>query len=454
MFEKRTVVRLAWAVVVCMALSGGPAWGQEGAKKGGSVPITFLPPPVENATYSVGIYEAKSGKLVRRLCEAAGEKTFKVGLNGLITSWDGKDDDGKALPPGKYAARGYAVGPLEVEGVAILGNDWAEDDESLRVRNVEAIAGVPEDEGLAAVFNVGPESWVVARFKGKDGSLAWQKPVATPFKTVPTPEGARFGLEAAGTGVVVTYWTGDRTEYRLADGESRALTKVASSFRDGHSSLGRNESVWVIEEGILSQRSLNGDVLRSLVPKDGDPLPTAVTAFEKTERLYVQERRAGWQRIRGLSWIDTKEQNGKPVSTWQTFFERNIRADDPSAGAESAAAKGTAPAVEITLDENPLLPGKHEHINLTGTFDEKGSYLSTSDHLRLRQVSQRAHLQAAKLTQDKTEGGLLFYQSDGAAWDEFSIKGAKKIIGFDAGEFEIDAAGEKPVAENAPAPGL
>ena len=58
------------------------------------------------------------------------------------------------MPPGKYTARGYAVGALKVEGVDILGNDWAVDDENLRVLQVEAIALVPEDEGVAAIVEV------------------------------------------------------------------------------------------------------------------------------------------------------------------------------------------------------------------------------------------------------------------------------------------------------------
>ncbi len=455
MFEKNCVRRVFAAVIFCVSLATGPVWGQETAKKGGSVPIIFVPPPMENAVYSVGIYDAKSGKLVRRLCEAAGQNTFKIGLNGLVTSWDGKDDDGKGLPPGKYAARGYAVGPLKVEGEAVLGNDWVEDDDSPRVRGVEAIASVPEDEGLAAVFNVGPEKWIIARFKGKDGSLAWQKAVVAPSKTVPIPDGARFGLEATGAGVVLTHWTGDRAEYRLADGEAHALTKAAAAFRDGRSSLGKNEAVWMIEDHVLSERSLSGDVLRSLAPKEGDPLPVAVSAFTKSERLYLLEQKPGWQRVRGLAWVDTKEQNGKPVSTWQTFFERNIRAVDPVTGSEdAAAAKEASPTVDVALEESPLAPGKHEHVGLTGAFDEKGSYLSTADGLRLRQISQRAHLLTVKLSEDKAGGGLKFYQNDGAAWDQFSIRGVKKIVGFDAGEFEIDAAGEKPVAEKAPEPDL
>ena len=455
MFEKKSVRRACAAVVLCAALAAGPMQGQEAPKKGGSVPITFVPPPLENATYSVGIYEVKTGKLARRLCEAAGQNTFKVGLNGLITSWDGKDDDGKALPPGRYAARGYAVGTLKVEGEAILGNDWAQDGEDLRVLRIEKIACVPEDEGLAAILNVGSDRWVVARFKGSDGSLVWQKPVAAPFQTLGATNVAICGLEASGEGLIVTGPDKKRTEYHLADGAAHALPTSSAALPDGKTALGKNESVWKIEDGVLSQHSLKGEVLRSLEPKKDDLLPVAVAASTKSERLYLLEKKEGWQRVRGLAWVDTKEESGKPVSTWQTFFERNIRPPDPATGLEDAAtASGPSPTVEVPLAENPLAPGKSETVKLTATFDDKGSYLSTADALRLRQISQRGALRAVKLTRDQANGGLTFFQTDGAAWDQFSVRGVKEIASFEAGEFEIDAAGEKPTAEKAPEPDL
>ena len=147
-----------------------PGMGQEGKK----VPISFLPPPLETATYSLGIYDAKSGKLVRRLQEAATENAFTVGLNGLITSWDGKDDAGKAVPPGRYAARGYAVGALKVEGEDILGNDWAADDENLRLeRIVEASPSCPRTTDLAVLAESARQRVARRRCYG-DGTANWR----------------------------------------------------------------------------------------------------------------------------------------------------------------------------------------------------------------------------------------------------------------------------------------
>ncbi len=188
---------------------------------------------------------------------------------------------------------------------------------------------------------------------------------------------------------------------------------------------------------VLSERSLSGDVLRSLAPKEGEPLPVAVSASTKSERFYLLERKAGWQRVRGLSWVETKEENGKPVSTWQTFFERNIRRCDPTR-VRMTLRKGAAPTVEIRWSKTRLQPGKHEAVELTGTFDAKGSYLTTSDGLRLRQISQRAHLLAATLTQDKTSVDCCSTRTTERRGTNFRSKARRHDGSFDAGEFEID----------------
>jgi len=81
-----------------------------------SVRISFLPPPLDG-TISLGIYD-NAGKLVRVLHQQAPLDAFTVGADALITKWDGKDDDGQDLPAGKYHARGYLVGMIQVENVS------------------------------------------------------------------------------------------------------------------------------------------------------------------------------------------------------------------------------------------------------------------------------------------------------------------------------------------------
>jgi hypothetical protein len=81
-----------------------------------TVRISFVPPPLEG-TISLGIYDAQE-KLVRVLHHEADLREFTIGADALVTQWEGKDDGGQDLPSGKYHARGYLVGPLNVENLS------------------------------------------------------------------------------------------------------------------------------------------------------------------------------------------------------------------------------------------------------------------------------------------------------------------------------------------------
>ena len=81
-----------------------------------SVRVSFVPPPLEG-TLSLGIYDS-AGKLVRVLHQQVTLDAFTIGADALQTKWDGKDNDGQDLPAGKYSARGYVVGPLQLENLA------------------------------------------------------------------------------------------------------------------------------------------------------------------------------------------------------------------------------------------------------------------------------------------------------------------------------------------------
>jgi hypothetical protein len=78
-----------------------------------SVRIRFLPPPLEG-TISLGIYD-EWDKLVRVLHQEAELDEFTVGDDALSTKWDGRDDDGFDVIPGRYQARGFVVGKLKNE---------------------------------------------------------------------------------------------------------------------------------------------------------------------------------------------------------------------------------------------------------------------------------------------------------------------------------------------------
>jgi hypothetical protein len=80
-----------------------------------NVPLRFVPPPMEG-TISLGIFDSND-KLVRVLHREAKIDNFTIDENALKTTWDGKNDAGEDLPPGKYRARGYMAAKLKVENV-------------------------------------------------------------------------------------------------------------------------------------------------------------------------------------------------------------------------------------------------------------------------------------------------------------------------------------------------
>ena len=91
--------------------------------------FAFALPDLEGRI-NLGVFDS-AGKLVRTLYVSAEESDFQIGLNGLIASWDGKNDLGEAVPPGRYRVRGYVVGrEVAAEGLAYHFNDWIGDDDS------------------------------------------------------------------------------------------------------------------------------------------------------------------------------------------------------------------------------------------------------------------------------------------------------------------------------------
>lgn len=85
--------------------------------------------PEMDGRISLGVYD-QTGKLVRNLAVNATESDFTIGLNGLIATWDGRDDAGRELGPGRYFVRGYLLN-FTSEGEAFHFNDWVESEEGV-----------------------------------------------------------------------------------------------------------------------------------------------------------------------------------------------------------------------------------------------------------------------------------------------------------------------------------
>jgi hypothetical protein len=82
-----------------------------------SVRISFVPPPLDGKI-SLGVFD-QSGRLVRVLHQEAEFDEFSIGADALTTKWDGKDDDERDLPAGKYSARGFLVAPMKIGPEAV-----------------------------------------------------------------------------------------------------------------------------------------------------------------------------------------------------------------------------------------------------------------------------------------------------------------------------------------------
>jgi hypothetical protein len=65
---------------------------------------------------TLGIF-SEEGALVRLLYRDAPVESITGGLNGLIMTWDEKDDQGHSVPAGNYMAKGLVHGPISISSL-------------------------------------------------------------------------------------------------------------------------------------------------------------------------------------------------------------------------------------------------------------------------------------------------------------------------------------------------
>ncbi|MCA1660136.1 MAG: hypothetical protein LC642_06335, partial [Verrucomicrobiaceae bacterium] len=350
-----------------------------------NVRISFVPPPLEG-TISLGVYNAK-GNLVRVLFREADINEFKIGQDALSTTWDGKDDAGENVPPGKYSAHGFVVGDLKIEGVGFFFNDWITSADAPRFSRIRTIA-TQEDDLLLGV------------------------------ELVPN-----------GTGHVV-YDVASKTT-KLKDGASdvEPLTTIP----------GRNGTRWVIdrsENGAgtveLKQLSSSGEFLRRLPVSANEPQPKAVAASLTEDKIYLLEQNDASQRVRGLSFVATKEGAEQPASVWKVDFEKWIVTHKDFSlvdGKPVAAAANANPPekVKIKLRPNPLLNDDRVSVEVAIGVDGDGSFLKTSDGLPLCTVSETKALVRA-VASSQGANTLHVFQDDGAVVEQFRVTGVDRMM--------------------------
>ncbi|MEY2564052.1 MAG: FlgD Ig-like domain [Verrucomicrobiota bacterium] len=373
-----------------------------------NVRITFLPPPLDG-TISLGIYDAQ-GKLVRVLHREADINEFDIGTDALSTTWDGKDDGGENVPPGKYSAHGFVVGDLGIEGVGFFFNDWITADDSPRISRIRSLALKDADLLLGAELT-----------DEETGHLRYdiaQKTIklldTDELETIPSPTPAETIPGSVDPVVIVpgrngTRWMIDRTAKGAATTE-------------------------------LKQFSSSGEFLRSLSVPATEPQPMAVAASTTEDKIYLLEENSAAQRVRGLTLLATKTEGG--VSDWKVDFEKRIVAHKEFALAEGKPVATPAPGstvpekVKVKLQANPLFNDDRVTVELTVGFDEDGSFLKTDDGLPLCSVSETPGL-IRGLVINNGANALDVFQDDGAVVEQFRVTGVDQMMGFDCGGFEL-----------------
>ena len=401
---------LSFAAVTWLAPLAGTCAAQEDAeapvpvpRKKDGVQITFLPPPMRGVI-SLGIYD-NAGKLARVLHREATEKAFVIGLNGLITKWDGKDDKGAALPPGKYSARGWTTGDLGIEGVAFHGNDWVKEDgprfmEALRFQRGDG----PGVNGFAAAGK-----WQVV-LRSTDGQ-EHVVPVSAEEPALPAENTADRQLPATiSEGQKVLKWT-----------------------------IGFGGNLWCITETATGREvqcySQEGEFLRRLAYQQGEPLPFDLAASTAEERILLLEKNEAQQRFRMLGQPEVKGE----ASTWKTIEQKRIVNSDTFAAVAKDLGRSEPPKpealVKLTSKLNPLLQNARADVQVQVVVAPDGAMLCTADGLPLVQLTDAKGLKWCALVPEAKS--LTLFQSDGAVVEEFKIAKPDNLMSFDAGDYTL-----------------
>ncbi|MFL6521567.1 MAG: hypothetical protein ACJ8NS_15215 [Chthoniobacterales bacterium] len=355
-----------------------------------SIRVSFVPPPLDG-TISLGVYDA-SGKLVRVLFREADINEFNIGSDSLSTTWDGKNDAGEPVPPGKYNAHGFVVGDLKVEGVGFFFNDWITSADGPRFSHIRSLA--MHDENLLLAVDLVPPGVGHVLYDVADKSLT----------------------------------------VKDTDSEMSNDAGAAAPARDG--------TRWVIEAGEVKQLGANGDVLRRLPVVPEQPPAKAIAASQKENRIYVLEENEKRQRVRGLTLGATKSSDGdQSVSEWKVDFEKSIVAHKNFSIAGGKPVTTPAEAnipdkVKVKLQANPLLSDDPVAVEMMVGLDADGSFIKAADGLPLCTISETQNLSRALLASHGANA-LDVFQDDGAVVEQFRITGVDEMMSFDCGGFEL-----------------
>lgn len=440
----------------------------------------------DDGRVTLGVFD-DAGKLVRVLHSLTPEQDFQVGLNGLITTWDGKNSQGEQVPAGHYYVRGYLVGTgVTVSGERYLFNDFAEEpgftgltrlkDFALLENGDVLLLTIPgglarfspaqgflwtralEGEVLAANSRsafVFPGGSVVSLEDGELLPQALPSAVADPIAATANDAALFTSLSA---GLSETPLSGDSaptplpspTAFTTMDADSGALLGASAQgvwIRRGSFeqiplpaaaksvSLGSPGTFWFVGDGdaLVAQASFSGEILRVLRSEAGGPVPEKIHAARTGERFLVLDSAGSAQRLRMMSRSDSGE--------WTIDWEKTVE-DCTKFGFVDGQPKASVPdplppnEAKLRLKKNPLT-GKHPFLTVRAEFDASGSRLVSPDGLVLVQVSSRTDITRVVIHRGDKPDSLIFLQGNGIFVEEFSISGLSEIVPLDVGGIEI-----------------
>jgi hypothetical protein len=171
-----------------------------------------------------------------------------------------------------------------------------------------------------------------------------------------------------------------------------------------------------------------------------DPQPVGIAASKTDDRLFLLERNASMVRVRALTLLEIKQEQGQPVSDWKIVFEKKIVSHkDFTIQDGKPVVSGGKPAPEkitIRLQPNPLKQEKKESLEVAVGYDAEGSFLKTADGLPLQSISDTPNLTGIVLS-PHGESSVDVFQDDGAVVEQFRVEGLDQMMAFDCGEIEL-----------------
>ena len=452
--------------------------------------IMFVPPPLEGVI-SLGVYDTR-GKLVRVLAKAAGVDSFKAGLDGLVTDWDGNDAAGKPVPRGRYFARGVLIGDVQISGIAFHLNDWASNAAPTRVRGIlggcllaggdlgvlgdpgtpQVLIAAPNQSNLRVLPLTLPATGIKSSgsnlllfnldqlelIEAATGNILWQKPLpsirdadAYGDRMVAIGEDG-IRLETASIPRLLKPPDSEVIRCALLDSSLVVATKNGKLWKlaDDHFdpvetgetnelldlSAGQGDTVWLLVKSgsntLLQQVDLTGKRVREIVlPAELQNARQVASVRDGDSLLIIVELERG-QRVVGLRFQNANEQH----SIWEKWLDRSVvpfNYFDVTGGRviPSDTRHDSAP-VFVKPANNPMENTRQQAFQLVAYWDNSGTWVANSDGLPLFQVSKTTNVKQLQWSSDGANG-LRVYVSDGAAVEEYRVTRLENLYRFDAG---------------------